>query len=162
MTVIRTVYPLKLSARLPALPAGAGDEIVSSGIRGERRMDKALQQRIGAHEAAARKLDWRKRMSDHVAYALLVYTALQIFVTMSALKTGHGSVLPYFALVILVAAIIPACRMAEKKWERLSDREAADPGLGSAFRHDILLLWAAAIGLPFALTYGYKLAVSLI
>ena len=37
-------------------------------------------------------------MSDHVAYALLVYTGLQIFVTMGALKTEHGSILPYFAL----------------------------------------------------------------
>ena len=57
--------------------------------------------------------DWRKRMSNHVAYALLTYTVLQIFVTMLALNTSNGSILPYFALIALVAAIIPGCRMFE-------------------------------------------------
>lgn len=102
-------------------------------------------------------LDWRKAMSDHVAYALLVYTALQIFVTMTALKTGHGSILPYFALIVLVAAIIPGCRMFERKWEQLGDAEASDPALAGAFRRDRLLLWLAAIGLPFLLTGLFKI-----
>ena len=31
-------------------------------------------------------IDWRRKMSDHIAYALLTYTALQIFVTIGALK----------------------------------------------------------------------------
>jgi hypothetical protein len=33
-------------------------------------------------------------MSDHVAYGLLVYSGLQIFVTMSALKVGQGRSCP--------------------------------------------------------------------
>ncbi len=74
---------------------------------------------IGA--APAKPRDWRKRMSDNIAYALLVYTALQIFMTMGALHGKGGSILPYFALVVLVAAIIPACRRFEKRWNRLSD-----------------------------------------
>ena len=41
-----------------------------------------------AYVPRERKLDWRKRMSDNIAYALLVYTALQIWVTVHALKTG--------------------------------------------------------------------------
>jgi len=123
-------------------------------------MDKALHDRAQAH--TGRRLDWRKRMSDHVAYALLIYTALQIFVTMNALKTGKGSVLPYFALVVLIAAIIPACRHMEKNWEGLSNAEAADPAFRGAFRRDTLLLWACAIGLPFLVTYGYKLIAPLI
>jgi hypothetical protein len=123
-------------------------------------MDKALQRRIEQHHV--RKLDWRKKMSDHVAYALLAYTALQIFVTMGTIKTGHGSVLPYFALVVLVAAIIPACRYAEKRWEHLSDAQAADPELKGAFRRDAGALWACAISLPLLLTFGYKLVTSLL
>ena len=83
-------------------------------------------------------LDWRRRMSDHIAYALLAYTGLQIFVTMTALKSGTGSILPYFALVVLVAAIIPGCRMFERRWEGLSDERA--------------FVWLAAIGLPFIVT----------
>ncbi len=123
-------------------------------------MDKALHDM--AQPVAGRRLDWRKRMSDHVAYALLAYTALQIFVTMSVLKTGHGSVLPYFALVVLIAAIIPACRFMEKNWEGLSNAEAADPARRGAFRRDTVLLWVCALGLPFLVTGAYKVISPLI
>jgi hypothetical protein len=97
--------------------------------------------------------DWRKAMSDNVAYALLVYTGLQIFLTMDALKSlAQGSILPYLSLIILVAAIIPACRKLEKRWERLNDEQAHDPALRSYYRRDQLFLWLLAIGLPFLLT----------
>ncbi|MEM6856860.1 MAG: hypothetical protein AAF559_03240 [Pseudomonadota bacterium] len=109
------------------------------------------------HEAAkaaqaASSTDWRKAMSDHVAYALLVYTGLQIFMTVKALAEGFSSILPYAALVILVAAIIPACRWFERRWTQLSEEEAVNPAHASAFRRDTIALWALAIGLPFALT----------
>ena len=123
-------------------------------------MDKALQRKMPAR--AGHKLDWRKRMSDHVAFALLVYTGLQIFVTMTTLKTGHGSILPYFALVVLVGAIIPACRYMEKKWEGLSDAQADNPELSGLFWRDAIGLWACAIGLPILLTGGFKLASELL
>ena len=96
--------------------------------------------------------DWRKAMSDNVALALIVYTALQIFVTVDALKEGVSSTLPYFALIILVAAIIPACRWAEGRWKNLSDEDAANEGLKPAFRRDQIILWLLAIGLPIVLT----------
>ena len=101
-------------------------------------------------------LDYRKRMSDNIAYALLVYTGLQIFVTMGSLAGKGGSLLPYFALVILVAAIIPACRNFEKRWNRLSDAQAADPQFRPWFRRDLMLLWTLAIGLPFLVTGLFK------
>ncbi|MGH6785286.1 MAG: hypothetical protein ACREBO_00515 [Novosphingobium sp.] len=105
---------------------------------------------------AAHPLDWRKKMSDHVAYALLIYTGLQIFVTMGELHGGGGSILPYFALVLLVAAIIPACRAFERRWTNLSDEAAADPELAPRFRRDRLTLWLLAIGLPFLVTGVFK------
>ncbi len=105
----------------------------------------------------AKPVDWRKRMSDHIAYALLVYTGLQIFVTMGALKSESSSMLPYLALVILVVAIIPSCRRFEKRWNRLSDQQAADPDMASYYRRDRRALWLLAIGLPFALTGVFKL-----
>lgn len=110
----------------------------------------------GSHEAAqntdAKARDWRKSMSDHVAYALLVYTGLQIFMTVKALSGGTSSLLPYVALIILVAAIIPACRWFERRWTGMSDEEAIDPSFASAFRRDTLMLWVLAIGLPLLLT----------
>lgn len=101
---------------------------------------------------AGKPLDWRKRMSDNIAYALLVYTGLQIFVTMGSLKTAGPSMLPYIALVILVAAIIPACRRFERRWNRLSEEQSHDPAMAGHYRRDRLMLWLLAIGLPFALT----------
>ena len=100
-----------------------------------------------------RRRDWRKAMSDNVAYALLVYTALQIFMTITAMKKiAEGSSLPYLSLIILVAAIIPACRRFERRWDSLSDEQAADPALRGYFRRDLAFLWLLAIGLPFVLT----------
>ena len=118
-------------------------------------MDKALRERA-THKHAGAKLDWRRRMSDHVAYGLLVYTGLHIFVTMSALKVGAGSILPYFALIVLVVGIIPGCRMFEKRWEALSDSEAANPEYADRFKRDRLLVWLFALGLPFAVTGLFK------
>lgn len=105
-----------------------------------------------SHHDAAEVRDWRKRMSDHIAYALLVYTALQIFMTVHALEGGGSSILPYLALVVLVAGIIPACRWFEKRWDVLSDEQAVDLTYQGAFRTDIMRLWLLAIGLPFLLT----------
>ena len=110
-----------------------------------------------ARKPAAKPLDWRKRMSDNIAVALLVYTTLQIFVTMSALKGEGDSLLPYLALVILVVAIIPSCRRFERRWNRLSDVQAADPELVGHFRRDCTMLWLLAAGLPFLITAVFRL-----
>lgn len=110
-----------------------------------------------ASQDAAGKCDWRKRMSDHVAYALLVYTAVQIGVTMTMVEGSHGSILPYFALVVLVAAIIPACRLFEQRWTELPEAEATDPSLAPAFARDRLMLWLGALGLPFILAGFFRL-----
>lgn len=113
------------------------------------------------HEAVEpRGRDWRKAMSDHVAYALLVYTALQIFVTVKALEGGSASILPYVALVVLVAGIIPACRWFEKRWSVLDDEQATDMTYAAAFRRDTVGLWLLAIGLPFLLTGLFKMMLA--
>ena len=119
-------------------------------------MARALDKPQGTALGQTKALDWRKRMSDNIAYALLVYTALQIFVTMGALEGKGGSLLPYFALVILVAAIVPACRRFEKRWNRLDDSQAADPAFAAFYRRDRIWLWLMAIGLPFAVTGLFK------
>ncbi len=126
-------------------------------------MNKALDYTAPAAAAiAARsKLDWRKKISNHIAWGLLVYTGLNIFMTMGALKTGQGSILPYFSLVVLVGAIIPACRWLEKKWEVLGDEAAADPALAPRFRKHAALVWVAAIGLPCLLTAVFKALLTL-
>jgi hypothetical protein len=108
-----------------------------------------------------RARDWRRSMSDHVAYGLLTYTGLQIFVTVKALAEGHSSLLPYLALVVLVAGIIPVCRWYEKRWAGLDDAQALDPAFAPAFRRDAIGLWAVLIGLPFVLALVFKALLSL-
>ena len=124
-------------------------------------MARAIEHRAQAHSIQETRdwetRDWRKGMSDHVASALVVYTGLQIFVTVSAMKKGLDNIAPYLALVLLVAAVIPGCRKFERRWTRLSDDAAHDPGLASAYRKDLALLWGVAIGLPFALTFLFRL-----
>jgi hypothetical protein len=119
-------------------------------------MNHGPQSSAVAASAPGRKVDWRRKMSDHIAYALLVYTALQIFVTVGSLKSEGGSLLPYLALIILVVAIIPACRRFEHRWNRLSDDDARDPALAPYYKRDRTALWLLAIGLPFALTGIFK------
>ncbi len=125
-------------------------------------MGKASRQHQAQAAAPARVRDWRKAMSDHVAYSLLVYTALQIFVTVKALSEGTSGLLPYLALIVLVAGIIPALRWFERRWIGLSDAEAADEAYAQAFRRDITSLWLLAVGLPFALTLLFKAVLSVI
>ncbi|MEO0033780.1 MAG: hypothetical protein RIS94_3538 [Pseudomonadota bacterium] len=103
-----------------------------------------------------RQVDWRKRMSDTVAYGLLVYTGLQIFVTVHAMDGTGTSLLPTMALVVLVAGVIPLFRRFERRWEHLSDDAAHDPALRRPFRHDQAIVWLLSIGLPFLLTGLFK------
>ncbi|MGY6551011.1 MAG: hypothetical protein ACXIT4_03840 [Erythrobacter sp.] len=119
-------------------------------------MGKITQGRIEGASRTAKPLDWRKAMSDHVAYALLVYTALQIFLTVQALGEGVSGLLPYLGLVVLVMAIIPLWRWFEARWSDLDDTEAANPAHAAAFRRDTTALWLLAIGLPLGLTVLFK------
>jgi len=120
-------------------------------------MAKALDRERGfAAAEAGGSYDWSRKMSDNVALALIVYTGLQIFVTVEALKDGVSSTIPYFALILLVGAIIPACRWFEKRWKDLPEAKAHDASLRGAYRRDQLMLWAIAIGLPFVLTAFFK------
>lgn len=92
---------------------------------------------------------WEKRISNHVAYALLVYTGLQIFVVMQAIKVDGMTILPYLGLVALVGVVIPLCRRVERRWQGLARSNASEGSLAKAYRGDRLGIWLFAIGFPF-------------
>lgn len=117
-------------------------------------MNKTLKKAQESTESYAR--DWRKSMSDNVAYALIVYTALHIFATVGAMKETGMKSMALLALVVLIAAIIPACRKFERRWRDLTDAQASDPSYASAFRRDQISVWVMALGLPFVLTALFK------
>lgn len=107
-------------------------------------------------EVAGKPVDWRKSMSDNVAIALIVYTGLNIFLTVEAIKDTGLRGLAMLCLIILVAGIIPACRKFEKRWRDISEEEAHDRALAGTYRRDQLMLWALALGLPFGLTLFFN------
>lgn len=111
---------------------------------------------IPHRKTGAKAVDWRKAMSDNVAIALIVYTGLNIFLTVDAIKETGLRSLAMLCLIILVAGIIPACHSLEKRWRSLSEEAAHEPALAGAYRRDQLLLWVLALGLPFALTFLFK------
>ncbi|MEZ5710136.1 MAG: hypothetical protein R3E02_12195 [Blastomonas sp.] len=100
---------------------------------------------------------WEKGISNHIAYALLVYTGLQIFLVMGAIKTKGMSILPYFILVLLVGLIIPWCRRFERRWAVLAHSELSESSLAVRYRTDRLAIWLLAIGIPFALVLLFSL-----
>ena len=117
---------------------------------------KALDNAAHGH-AGGKQVDWRKAMSDNVAVALIVYTGLNIFLTVDAIKETGMRGLSMVCLVILVAGIIPACRKFEKTWRELPDAATRDPALSGAYRRDQIKLWLLALGLPFGLTALFHL-----
>ena len=90
---------------------------------------------------------YAKRMCNHVAAALVVYTLMLIFVVSPAME-GTDSILPYFFLVILVGVAILPLRNMEKHWQKLEKTELSDHSLASRFQTDLAKLWVGAISLP--------------
>jgi len=127
------------------------------------KMTNAIQKRFEAARYKSRALApaaqasaWEKRISNHVAYGLLAYTGLQIFVVMGAIKGEGMSILPYFGLIALVGFVIPLCRRVEKRWQALVKSERPDTSLVQIYRGDRLGIWLFAIGFPFALVLFVK------
>lgn len=104
----------------------------------------AKAERVVMH---ARK-SYSKRISDHVAVALVVYTLALIFITSPAMKSEGTSILPYFALVGFVGMVIPACRNMERRWQGLEKSDSGDGSLDGRFTADRIKLWVAALGIP--------------
>ena len=77
---------------------------------------------------------YAKRISDHVATALVVYTLMLIFVTSPAMESSGTSILPYFMLVVFVAMVIPACRNMERRWKALEAGGSGDESAGDKSR----------------------------
>ncbi len=106
-------------------------------------MAKAEQ---SAHNRAHKS--YAKRISDHVAVGLVVYTLMLIFVTSPAMHSEGTSILPYFMLVVFVAMVIPACRNMERRWQKLEASELGDTSLQTRFTSDRIKIWAGAMGIP--------------
>ena len=125
-------------------------------------MPRALEHDAGQATRAGAGKGWCARISDHVAYALLAFTGINIFYTMTQLKGEGGTVLPYFGLVVLVGAIIPGLIWMERRWKAYTASNLSDAQLDARFRREVALLWLLVLGLPFALCFAVKSIAALI
>ena len=107
---------------------------------------------------SAPQTDWRTAISDNIAWALLVTTALLIFITMPKMKYAFEGITVYLLLVVMVGAFIPVLRFFEHRWTRLDERAVHDPSLKGAFRRDQIALWLLTVGVPLLLAAGFGMA----
>ena len=105
-------------------------------------MAKAEEAHLRAYKS------YSKRMSDHVAIALVVYTLMLIFLVTPTIESSGTSIFPYFVLVLLVGAVIPLCRNLERRWQALDAHAYSGDGLETQYFADRLKLWGAAIAIP--------------
>ena len=102
--------------------------------------------------------DWPAAVSDNIAWALLITTALLIFITMPKMKHAFDGITVYLLLVAMVGGFIPVLRFFEHRWTRLDDARAHDPSLRGAFRLDQAALWLLTAGVPLLLALVFALA----
>ena len=96
--------------------------------------------------------DPRRRIGDHIAFALPVYTVLQVAVTMAVLRAPGAAPLPIATLALLVVLVVPASARFARNWQELPDSALALPATAARLRRHLALLWAAALAAPFVLT----------
>jgi hypothetical protein len=106
--------------------------------------------------AAASQKSFAKRMSDNIAWALITYTLLLIFLVTPTMETRGMSILPYFMLVVFVAIMVPFCRRIDRRWKVLDGSELSDSGLATRYAIDRTKLWIIAIGAPAALAFVFN------
>lgn len=84
---------------------------------------------------------WSKRISSHLAAALVVFCLAQIFIVA---KMG-GSLLLHIGIIFAIGGFGIAARALERRWEMLEQGGLSEESLGLRFRVDLLQLWTAAI-----------------
>ncbi len=95
-----------------------------------------------------------KRISSHIAYALVVYTLLLIFEVSPQMESKGMSIMPYLILVLLVGLVILPCRNLERRWQAIEASGSADNADNqAAFRRDVIGVWIAAVGIPTLLMF---------
>ncbi|KKW94170.1 hypothetical protein YP76_03950 [Sphingobium chungbukense] len=93
------------------------------------------------NDGAPHRTGYARRMSSHLAAALVVFCLLQIFIVA---KMG-GSLLLHLGIIIAIGGFAIAARGLERRWEMLDQSGLSAHGLAVRFRRDLLQLWSASI-----------------
>ncbi|MEJ7927554.1 hypothetical protein WG908_12395 [Sphingobium sp. AN641] len=91
--------------------------------------------------ASGRGRNYRKRMSSHLAAALMCFALLQILIVV-----GTGGSLPFhLGVIVAIGGFAIAAGALERRWILLEAGDAPDDRLSLRFRRDVRQLWAASI-----------------
>jgi hypothetical protein len=86
-----------------------------------------------------------KRVSSHLACALVVFALLQILIVA---KTG-GSLALHLGIIIAIGGFALAARELEHRWAALEEHGGfANAELQARFRRDVLHIWVASLISP--------------
>ncbi|WP_449474688.1 hypothetical protein [Sphingobium chungangianum] len=84
---------------------------------------------------------YAKRMSSHLAIALVVFCLLQIGIVA---RMG-GSLVLHLALIIAIGGFAMVARDMERRWELLDESGLSMSGLDLRFRRDVAQVWLTSI-----------------
>ena len=87
---------------------------------------------------------YAKRVSSHMAGALVVFAVLQIVVVA---KMGC-SLAMHLGIILAIGGFALAARGLEHRWVALGHSGLPDDGLATRFRVDMLQLWGASLLAP--------------
>lgn len=91
--------------------------------------------------AMQRSGHYARRMSTHLAAALVFFTLLQIFVIVGM----GGSLVLHLGIMVAIAGYALVARRLERRWQFLDGSGLSDHGLATRFRRDLLQLWAGSL-----------------
>lgn len=94
-----------------------------------------------SHAIGSRRVGYAKRISTHLAAALVTFCLLQIFIVA---KMG-GSLVLHLGIIVAIGGFAVAARGLERRWQMLERSDLSHSGLALRFRRDLLQLWVASL-----------------
>ena len=85
---------------------------------------------------------YAKRMSSHLAVALVTFCLLQIGIVAKA----GGALVLHLGIIISIGCFAIAASGLERRWEMLDQSGLSGRGLDLRFRRDVVQLWLVSIG----------------
>ncbi len=89
----------------------------------------------------AERKGFAKRISSHLAAALVVFCLAQIFIVA---KMG-GSLALHLGIIVAIGGYAVAARGLERRWQMLDASGFSHSGLALRFRRDLVQLWGACV-----------------
>ena len=107
---------------------------------------------------AHRGKGYARRISSHLAAALVVFCLSQIFIVA---RMG-GSLLLHLGVIVAIGGFALAARTLERRWQLLDGSGLAHRDLDPRFRRDVLYIWSVSIlgallWIPVAIIYRFFL-----